>query len=188
MASDGLVVWARPAPVAKADDEPKSTIEEDGGMNEMTKTIADAEAEEARDQIAKLEAETVELRKRAQETTTIRKAEDMSTSTPTDGITTEARGAIARAVSILQPYAAQDGRIAGLVTKLQAVGGSVSKADRLAADLAKVNAATAAVIKADGPMSLQDRAQNANATREAQAAYLREVGGNVDAWDRGRAA
>lgn len=56
------------------------------------------------------------------------------------------------------------------------------EAERIAEDLLKVERAREAVIKADGPLSAQDRAQTAEATRKAEAAYLEGVGGSVEAW------
>lgn len=60
--------------------------------------------------------------------------------------------------------------------------------DRIAEELLKVDAAVTAVTKADGPLSPQARAQNANATRKAEAAYLEAVGGNLGAWQSAREA
>ena len=164
-----VAIWPRGGIRFTKAGQETNTNQEDEMKDDITKTIADAEAEEARAKLAKVDGGAMPLTGAA------------------DPISSEARAAIGRAMAALRPYAS-DARIAGLISKLAAIAGTATKSETLASELQKVDSAVAAVTKADGPMPPDARAQNARATREAEIAYLREVGGNVDAWSRGRAA
>lgn len=99
-----------------------------------------------------------------------------------------AKAVIARAVEELRPFSGEP-RVAALQNKLEQIARPVSKADRLADTLTKVDVAKMEVQAAGGlgPDDLVGREKMAKATRDAQAAYLREMSpGAAAALDRER--